>query len=209
MYQRRKFFAEGNFEKGNITEIQKNTVARWLEILKKEGILKEEDGRLSRTGKEVAVPEKAGDAETYFKKLKPYLKHMVTGNEVPLDVFYQKEPALAPNMLLRRIPGCEETVERLVQGLRLLAEERRKEPLQIIEIGTRDTAITRQFLNALEDVSVAYTYADSSKYFLQEAEKELAGYERVEFEMLNLEEGMDKQQMSLHSYDVVISVMLT
>ena len=131
---------------------------------------------------------------------------MVTGNEVPLDVFYQKEPALAPNMLLRRIPGCEETVERLVQGLRLLAEERRKEPLQIIEIGTRDTAITRQFLNALEDVSAAYTYADSSKYFLQEAEKELAGYERVEFEMLNLEEGMDKQQMSLHSYDVVISV---
>ena len=149
---------------------------------------------------------KAGDTETYFNKLKPYLKHMVTGNEVPLDVFYQKEPALAPNMLLRRIPGCEETVERLVQGLRLLAEERRKEPLQIIEIGTRDTAITRQFLNALEDVSVAYTYADSSKYFLQEAEKELAGYERVEFEMLNLEEGMDKQQMSLHSYDVVISV---
>lgn len=194
------------FEKGSITETQKNTVARWLEILKKEGILREEDGRLSRTGKEVAVPEKAGDAETYFKKLKPYLKHMVTGNEVPLDVFYQKEPALAPNMLLRRIPGCEETVERLVQGLRLLAEERRKEPLQIIEIGTRDTAITRQFLNALEDVSVAYTYADSSKYFLQEAEKELAGYERVEFEMLNLEEGMDKQQMSLHSYDVVISV---
>ena len=97
-------------------------------------------------------------------------------------------------------------MERLVQGLRLLAEERRKEPLQIIEIGTRDTAITRQFLNALEDVSVAYTYADSSKYFLQEAEKELAGYERVEFEMLNLEEGMDKQQMSLHSYDIVISV---
>jgi hypothetical protein len=42
---------------------------------------------------------------------------------------------------------------------------------------------------------VAYTYADSSKYFLQEAEKELARYERVEFEMLNLEEGMDKQQM--------------
>lgn len=70
-------------------------MARWLEILKKEGILREEDGRLSRTGKEVAVPEKAGDAETYFKKLKPYLKHMVTGNEVPLDVFYQKEPALA------------------------------------------------------------------------------------------------------------------
>ena len=194
------------FEKGSITETQKNTVARWLEILKKEGILREEDGRLSRTGKEVAVPEKAGDTETYFNKLKPYLKHMVTGNEVPLDVFYQKEPALAPNMLLRRIPGCEETVERLVQGLRLLAEERRKEPLQIIEIGTRDTAITRQFLNALEDVSVAYTYADSSKYFLQEAEKELAGYERVEFEMLNLEEGMDKQQMSLHSYDIVISV---
>ena len=102
-------------------------MARWLEILKKEGILREEDGRLSRTGKEVAVPEKAGDTETYFNKLKPYLKHMVTGNEVPLDVFYQKEPALAPNMLLRRIPGCEETVERLVQGLRLLAEERRKE----------------------------------------------------------------------------------
>ena len=194
------------FEKGSITETQKNTVARWLEILKKEGILREEDGRLSRTGKEVAVPEKAGDAETYFKKLKPYLKHMVTGNEVPLDVFYQKDSALAPNMLLRRIPGYEETVERLVQELKLLIEGRRKEPLQIIEIGTRDAAITRQILNVLEDVSVAYTYVDSSKYFLQEAEKELAGYERVEFEMLNLEESMDKQQMALHSYDVVISV---
>ena len=70
MYQRRKFFRRRKFfEKGSITETQKNTVARWLEILKKEGILREEDGRLSRTGKEVAVPEKAGDAETYFKKL--------------------------------------------------------------------------------------------------------------------------------------------
>ena len=49
------------------------------------------------------------------------LLYTSTGNEVPLDVFSQKEPALAPNMLLRRIPGCEETVERLVQGLRLLA----------------------------------------------------------------------------------------
>ena len=39
-------------------------MARWLEILKKEGILREEDGRLSRTGKEVAVPEKAGDKVT-------------------------------------------------------------------------------------------------------------------------------------------------
>ncbi len=38
-------------KRGSITETQKNTVARWLEILKKEGNPKEEDGRLSRTGR--------------------------------------------------------------------------------------------------------------------------------------------------------------
>lgn len=78
--------------------------------------------------------------------------------------------------------------------------------LQVLEIGTRDASITKEILHALEDGTVAYTYADSSKYFLEEARRELSEFEGLEMELLTLDDSLDKQEIMPHCYDVIIAV---
>lgn len=189
-----------------ITTEQKNTVLRWLEALKIEGTLKEDKEKQIFTVQNVGTTEIIERAETYFRQLQPHLENMLTGKEEPLEVFYEKEPDLAPNRLLGRIPGHYETIKELAHALKELTAEHQGAPLQILEIDTRDTEITKILLSKLENVNVVYTYTDSSKYFLQEAQNNLADFDGIEFKTLNLEDSLDKQQMLLHGYDIVISV---
>lgn len=190
----------------NIAETHKPTVLRWLNILKEEHILQDSNGRLVCTGANPELPEKSEDVEAYFQQLQPYIEKMLRGEVEALDVFYQKIPSLAPNMLLQKIPGHNEVGTELERALKELVAEHKGAPLQILEIATRDTTITRTLLNALESVNTAYTYADSSKYFLHDIQKELVEFEGIEFELLDLGESLDKQQMAFHSYDIVIAV---
>lgn len=188
-----------------VTE-QKATVLRWMEILKKEGILQE--GKEERIlGTEYAgLPDAVKYIDAYFERLQPYLEAMLTGKEKPLEVFYQKETVLAPNRLLGMIPGNQETIRELTEALKKLVEAPQASTLQVLEIGTRDASITKEILHALEDGTVAYTYADSSKYFLEEARRELSEFEGLEMELLTLDDSLDKQEIMPHCYDVIIAV---
>lgn len=182
---------------------QKATVSRWLETLKKENILQK---GLKEANLEVGAFGLSEAVDTYFEKLQPYLEAILTGKEKPLEVFYQKEADLAPNRLLSRIPGHSEMIRELTKALKKLEEAPHKAPLQILEIGTRDADITRELLHTLEGRTVAYTYADSSKYFLEEARRELSEFEEIEFEQLTLDDSLDIQGIMPHCYDVIIAV---
>lgn len=185
---------------------QKATVSRWLEILKKESILQKGFEETNLEVEPVGLPETVEDVDAYFEKLQPYLEAMLTGKEKPLEVFYQKETDLAPNKLLGKIPGHYEVIWELAEALKRLSEAPQKSPLQILEIGTRDTKITKEILCALEDGRVAYTYADSSKYFLEEARRKLSEFEGIEFELFTLDDSLDRQEIMPHCYDVIITV---
>ncbi|CUO17593.1 Phenyloxazoline synthase MbtB [[Eubacterium] contortum] len=184
---------------------QKATVSRWLEILKKESILQKGLKEINLEVKPFGLPEAVEAVDTYFEKLQPYLEAMLIGKEKPLEVFYQKEADLAPNRLLSRIPGHSETIRELTEILEKLEEVPHNVPLQILEIGTRDADITREILHALEGGTVAYTYADSSKYFLEEARRELSEFEEIEFEQFSLDDSLDRQEIMPHCYDVIIT----
>lgn len=181
---------------------QKVTVSRWLEILKKESILQKGLKEINIEVKTFGLPEAV---DIYFEKLQPYLEAMLIGKEKPLEVFYQKEADLAPNRLLSRIPGHSETIRELTEILEKLEEVPHNVPLQILEIGTRDADITKEILHALEGGTVAYTYADSSKYFLEEARRELSEFEEIEFEQFSLDDSLDRQEIMPHCYDVIIT----
>lgn len=170
---------------------QKVTVSRWLEILKKESILQKGLKEINIEVKTFGLPEAVEAVDIYFEKLQPYLEAMLIGKEKPLEVFYQKEADLAPNRLLSRIPGHSETIRELTEILEKLEEVPHNVPLQILEIGTRDADITKEILHALEGGTVAYTYADSSKYFLEEARRELSEFEEIEFEQFSLDDSLD------------------
>ena len=184
---------------------QKATVSRWLEILKKESILQKGLKEINLEVKPFGLPEAVEAVDTYFEKLQPYLEAMLIGKEKALEVFYQKETDLAPNRLLSRIPGHSETIRELTEILEKLEEVPHNVPLQILEIGTRDADITREILHALEGGTVAYTYADSSKYFLEEARRELSEFEEIEFEQFSLDDSLDRQEIMPHCYDVIIT----
>ena len=174
---------------------QKVTVSRWLEILKKESILQKGLKEINIEVKTFGLPEAVEAVDIYFEKLQPYLEAMLIGKEKPLEVFYQKEADLAPNRLLSRIPGHSETIRELTEILEKLEEVPHNVPLQILEIGTRDADITKEILHALEGGTVAYTYADSSKYFLEEARRELSEFEEIEFEQFSLDDSLDRQEI--------------
>ena len=184
---------------------QKVTVSRWLEILKKESILQKGLKEINIEVKTFGLPEAVEAVDIYFEKLQPYLEAMLIGKEKPLEVFYQKEADLAPNRLLSRIPGHSETIRELTEILEKLEEVPHNVPLQILEIGTRDADITKEILHALEGGTVAYTYADSSKYFLEEARRELSEFEEIEFEQFSLDDSLDRQEIMPHCYDVIIT----
>lgn len=193
-------------EKFKIAETQKNTIARWLDILNAEGVLNLEQGKYRLSNREDKLqPKRMKSLDEYLLKLEPHLSKMLLGEELALDVFYQKAPALAPGKLLQIFPGHEEHKRQLMECLRILAMDQEKAPLFILEIGTREPETTREFLNALENTNIAYTYADSSKYFLDIMKKELGEFEGLEFELLNPDESVEKQHFALHSYDLIIA----
>lgn len=199
-------FAVVNAAESKIVAEQKATVSRWLEILKKENILQKRFEEANLEVEPIGLSEVVGEVDTYFEKLQPYLEAMLTGKEKTLEVFYQKETDLAPNRLLGRIPGHYETIRGLVEALKKLAETPQKSPLQILEIGTRDTKITKELLCTLGDRRMAYTYADSSKYFLEEAKQDLSEFEGIEFKLFTLDDSLDRQGIMPHCYDVIITV---
>ncbi len=185
---------------------QRATVLRWLEILKKEGVLQKKCEETNLGAEYAGLSEAVVSVDAYFEKLQPYLEAMLTGKENPLEVFYQKETDLAPNRLLGMIPGNHETIQELSEALKELAKNCQKAPLQILEIGTRDIEITRELIHALQDVTVAYTYVDSSKYFLEEARRELSEFEGIEFERFTLDKSLNRQGIMPHCYDVIVAV---
>lgn len=189
----------------SIDQTQKQTIIRWLDVLLKENFLRDEKGKLIRTDKQIDFSENVAEVNEYLQKLKPYIKKIVTGQESPLDVFYEKDPTLAPAKLISRVPGHEKIGEILDFILKQLCRIDTKEPIQILEIGTRDSRMTKKLANQSENTSIVYTYADTSKYFLQEMKDELYEFEGIEYEILNLNKSLDQQQIQKHRYDIVIS----
>ena len=185
---------------------QKSIITHWLRVLERENIYENEQNNIVMTEKPINIADSEEWIKEYFQRLQPYLIKMLNGKENPLNVFYEKEPLLAPVNLLSRIPGHEDILSMVACTLKKLCSTYTGYPLQILEIGTRDSNITRRFMESLENVSTAYTYADTSKYFLQETKKELEEFEGIEYEILDLNKSLEQQWVQKHRYDIVISV---
>ncbi len=232
--------------KGRIIDGQKNTVLRWIDILKSERVLKETDGRVyylrqqeerqqeerqqeerqqeerqqessakqeerkvvslakQEERKEVSLA-KQEEFDEYIRELEPHMAGILTGQETALEVFYQEKISLAPHMLLKTLPGYQAHMEKLLQAVELLVRHKSNTTLRILEIGTRDLHMTKEILQRVYGDEIAYTYADSSNYFLQNAREELNEFEGVEYKLLYPEVGIGKQQFTLHGYDLILA----
>ena len=189
-----------------IDKEQKETILRWVNDLLKEGIVREEQERIIKTGKKIELSECVYEVYDYFRQLKPCLQKILTGEENALDVFYEKNQELAPNRLISKIPGNDEIIMMLLRILEILTVSNKGNTVQILEIGTRDESITRKILENLKETNIVYTYTDTSQYFLQEIKTKLEGFKGIEYELLDLNRNLTQQQVQKHTYDIVISV---
>ena len=189
-----------------IDKEQKETILRWVNDLLKEGIVREEQERIIKTGKKIELSECVYEVYDYFRQLKPCLQKILTGEENALDVFYEKNQELDPNRLISKIPGNDEIIMMLLRILEILTVSNKGNTVQILEIGTRDESITRKILENLKETNIVYTYTDTSQYFLQEIKTKLEGFKGIEYELLDLNRNLTQQQVQKHTYDIVISV---
>ena len=134
-----------------IDKEQKETILRWINDLLKEGIVREEQERIIKTGKKIELSECVYEVYDYFRQLKPCLQKILTGEENALDVFYEKNQELAPNRLISKIPGNDEIIMMLLRILEILTVSNKGNTVQILEIGTRDESITRKILENLKE----------------------------------------------------------
>lgn len=183
-----------------IDKEQKETILRWVNDLLKEGIVREEQERIIKTGKKIELSECVYEVYDYFRQLKPCLQKILTGEENALDVFYEKNQELAPNRLISKIPGNDEIIMMLLRILEILTVSNKGNTVQILEIGTRDESITRKILENLKETNIVYTYTDTSQYFLQEIKTKLEGFKGIEYELLDLNRNLTQQQVQKHTY---------
>lgn len=196
-----------------IDKEQKETILRWINDLLKEGIVREEQERIIKTGKKIELSECVYEVYDYFRQLKPCLQKILTGEENALDVFYEKNQELAPNRLISKIPGNDEIIMMLLRILEILTVSNKGNTVQILEIGTRDESITRKILENLKETNIVYTYTDTSQYFLQEIKTKLEGFKGIEYELLDLNRNLTQGKLLIieatkESYALLTSLEL-
>jgi yersiniabactin nonribosomal peptide synthetase len=122
-----------------------------------------------------------------------------------LEVFYQLSPELSPSNLLKIVPLYDETIDSIISCIEKIASGCSGK-IKVLELNTRDTAITEKILEKLKNNEVEYIYSDSSQYFTGIAKKELAEYENVSYQLLDIDSNITQQGTDIHEYDIIISV---
>lgn len=180
-------------ENAKIEEKWTEVIRSWFRFLKEYGEIR----------KEVAhYPE----LDTYFEQLAPHLVNLLRGEEEPLAVFYEEGKKLSPNDLLNCLPGQSVVFENLLKAVKTIVQQHNgKEPLHILEIGTRNSGVSKKVLELMSPREVVYEYVDVSPFFLEQAQKELEEYSFVQYGIWNPDISLQEQNGKLHYYDCIIA----
>lgn len=178
---------------GKISKNQQETVKKWLSDLVEDKMLEKRDEAytlLPKEGRKTIIKTNTGKKiNSYLENLKGYMPDLISGKKNPVEVFYAEGQKLAPNDLLLLLPGAKDIMEELVSRLKMVVESIKAErTIRVLEIGTRDIKLTKTIVASLANMDIAYTYADSSLFFINEAKKSLEQYPFVTYEMLHLED---------------------
>lgn len=144
---------------------------------------------------------------TYLQKLDDVLSGLLTGAVEPLSVFFAAESGLMPSELMQALPGAKQR-ERMAQSVlqqAVCSLADKGQPVRILEIGGRNTALTEALLTVLPQGAAEYTYTDSSAFFVQAAKAKLDAYPFAQGQLLDIEQNPLLQGYEAHQYDVVIA----
>lgn len=186
-----------------VDEQYRPLVEMYIDELCKNGIIrKTEQGFESCT--DAAAPEADGEAQkavgAYFDEIKPYIPEIISGGKDAAELFYDHDKKLSPNSLLSRLPGSDEITAVLADRI-AAATGAYGRKVNILEIGARDTALTDNILKTIGSMDISYTIADTSAFFLTEADKLRKAYGFCETKLMTDSDMLASQG----SFDIVLA----
>lgn len=203
------------FDKFNIELRYKTFLESWLDALVTAKLIRIENRQyFSNVNKENFMkPMDNSDwyseivtVTQYLNDLEHYGAKMLTGKISPLEVFYSKHIPLSLTGLTEILPGNianSETLERVIKEVLKTGEK--DKPVKVLEFGTRNISATKTILNYLNGEAVNYTYSDTSKFFLEEAENSLSDYKAIQYTVADFNKDISEQGLSEHSFDCIIA----
>lgn len=166
---------------------------RWLALLEQSGKIRHENGRwigLLEPASWQALQARGlslGISEALVVKLEeiaPRLLEVIRGETDPLEVFYDRQGLLSPEKLARQHPCAIATHKAIGSVIQTMADAAGRK-LNILEIGARSGAATRDWL-AMVDAEVAnVTISDPSPLLLDEARADGLDDPRIDWQVLD------------------------
>ena len=77
--------------------------------------------------------------------------------------------------------------------------------IKILEIGSGTGSTTKHILPLLKGLDVEYHFTDISPLFLKEAQNIFSEYDFISYKVIDIEKCLDKQGVTLNSYDLIIA----
>lgn len=134
------------------------------------------------------------------------LAKVLQGECNPIDLLFPNGDLTTLTQLYQNSPGAKVMNTLVQQAINsALKDLPPGEKVRILEIGAGTGGTTAYVLPQLVHKSVEYVFTDISPLFLAKARQQFSEYEFVSYQTLNIEQTLNNQDFTLHSFDIVIA----
>jgi len=150
-------------------------------------------------------PEIAAEL-TLIERCGTNLGKVLQGKCNPIDLLFPNGDLTTLTQLYQNSPGAKVMNTLVQQAINsALKDLPPGEKVRILEIGAGTGGTTAYVLPQLVHQSVEYVFTDISPLFLAKARQQFSEYEFVSYQTLNIEQPLTNQDITPHSFDIVIA----
>ncbi len=211
------------FQTMNIPEKLHKLTKLWLQVLVKEGVLREEEQTFALVEHNLHLNSEAlwdefyrieeefnysREFVDYLKKSSDVLPEMIQGQENPLNVLFPKgdvAPALAAyhdNKINQIQNGI--AVKEVLYLCRQANQKEPGRPFRILEVGAGVGGTSLDLIPQLEGRQVEYHFTDLSAFFLNHAQENFRSYEWVNYGLFDINQDFALQGYEAFSFDLIL-----
>ncbi|ACL21978.1 amino acid adenylation domain protein [Desulfitobacterium hafniense DCB-2] len=207
----------------NIPEKLHKLTRLWLQVLVKEGVLREEEQTFALVEHNLHLDSGAlwdefyrieeefnysREFVDYLKKSSDVLPEMIQGQENPLNVLFPKgdvAPAMAAyhdNKINQIQNGI--AVKEVLYLCRQANQKEPGRPFRILEVGAGVGGTSLDLIPQLEGRQVEYHFTDLSAFFLNHAQENFRSYEWVNYGLFDINQDFALQGYEAFSFDLIL-----
>lgn len=169
---------------GKVTYDMEKVLFRWIELLVKNKDLQVIGNAYIKTEQydmgQYKIEDEACFYSQMFHELLPYMTEILQGKKNPIEIFYDENLNIRPDILLKHLEDYSENVNRILRLVQTIIDKKERKNLRILEIGGRDVRLTEDILKQNQGKIIGYTYLENTIFFQKDYQD--IGKEFSEFE---------------------------